>query len=255
MRALRELLGQAQALGLGLEVGEDLPAYLRQAADAVRLGSEPTPAKAEHRLVVAADIVAVAEGDWLVADLPGADHTLAVRHLAVRLAEAGAQAYDVLRLTEGQTVLVARGTKRPQVAGSVLDLTSASRGWLEAAPTASAVELLAIANAALLGRVQASAAAAQMAGRYLAEVAPLRDGAMERLEAERQAAAEEAAAAREQADALEQQVARLKGELTSRYRREDALRAKLARIEGSRWHRLGRRLARGAGWAKRRLGR
>ncbi|MDR0594832.1 MAG: hypothetical protein LBG60_16610, partial [Bifidobacteriaceae bacterium] len=205
------------------------------AADADRPpagGAEPAAdaARPARRLVVAARPAPVRPGDWLVIDLPTGEAAIPVRALAKELALAGAQAYELVRLGGGQVILVAHGVARPEAVGPALDPVPGSRPWLEAGPAASDAEILAACNATVLGPAQNSGAAAAMAQRYLAEVAPLRDRLADRA-AELQARAERA----------EADVERLKGELTARYAREDALRARLAR---GPWYRLRRKLGR-----------
>jgi hypothetical protein len=194
-------------------------------------------APAGAKLVIAGEIVAVRPDDWLVADLPGGADVLPARALAWKLAEAGAQAYELLRLEGGRAVLVAHGVSRPEAVGPALDLVPGTRGWLRAGMAASDTEILAALNATVLGPVQASNAAAAMTRRYLREVAPLREGLVESHE-------EQVAHLEGQTQSLTVEVERLKGELTERYAREDALRARLARIDATPWRRLRRKLAR-----------
>ncbi|MDR2566557.1 MAG: hypothetical protein LBC97_11005 [Bifidobacteriaceae bacterium] len=248
MRQLAELFAAARAQGLSFDPRPGLPGYLSDAVQAAATGAvSDGSAPGQAKLVIAAKPVPLAQGDWLVADLPGGSEVLGVRALAAQTAAVGAQIHELVRLPGPRTVLVAHAAVRPQAAGPAFDLTRAARGWLEGAPTASDVELLTMANAAVLAREEASLAGAQLADRYLAEVAPLRGGLEEQSEAERRALRAAAEASERRAERLEADVARLKGELTERYRREDALRAELARIRRSPFYRAVRRIKRLAG--------
>ncbi|MDR1442856.1 MAG: hypothetical protein LBJ02_10845 [Bifidobacteriaceae bacterium] len=236
MRALAELIEEAQRIGLVLDIRPGSPKYLADAAGSVTAVASPQEGSlAGARLVLAPQVVSVRPGDWLIVDWP-VSAGAAVGLSAAELAQAGLQAYEVLRLPEERAVLIAHGATQPEAIGPAFGSPLGAAVVLEAGRAASATDLLVMANLTVLGPVQASNVMAAMAQRYQTELAPLRGGLEERCQA--QARQLDTAAATEQ---------RLRRELTERYRREDLLRKRLAVVNRSPLYRLARRLKRLAG--------
>jgi hypothetical protein len=231
VRALAELVAEARQRGWAVEVLDGAPAYLADAAaqapsapngpSAPSASSGPGAApRGPGRLVLAPGVAPVAAGDWLVADLPLGGGLVPARRLAAQLAQAGAQAYELLRLPGGRAALVARGVAAPEAVSPLLKLAAGGRGRLEAAPAASGGQLLALANLERLAAWQAEASLGVLLGQLRAELDEVRFEAA-RLERIEQA---------------------LRSEVAAYEISDERLRARVAEVTASPFFRLGRKL-------------
>jgi hypothetical protein len=232
MKALDELLTAALASGLRLAPQPGLPAYL---ADAVhraeaRTASPSPQTPGNGQVVIAGQIEPAAPGDWLVADLPYGTAVLPVRSLAAELAQAGVQAYEVMRLAGGQAVLIGHGTSHaelsPAAAGSPV---AGNEPCFVAGAAASDIETLAMINGAVLGAVGAAWTMAAMSRGYQTTI---------------DEQADELRRAGRTEQALRREVGQAEDELS-------ASRATMRRMATFRLYRLERRLRRFAGRVRR----